>query len=97
MHNYVFYTTDLSKDNRVYKAHKLSRKNLIVDKVLHHFIVTKHLVTQQLLVTLFSVTCFLRKPRIVTSSHALETSDQEFRFFIAVIVKSSCEWRLVGD
>ena len=97
MHNYVFYTTDFSKDNRVYKAHKLSRKNLIVDKVLHHFIVTKHLVTQQLLVTLFSVTCFLRKPRIVTSSHALETSDQEFRFFIAVIVKSCCEWRLVGD
>ena len=80
MHNYVFYTTDFSKDNRVDKAHKLSRKNLIVDKVLHHFIVTKHLVTQQLLVT-FSVTGFLRKPRIVTSSHALETSDQEFHFY----------------
>lgn len=81
MHNYVFYTTDFSKDNRVDKAHKLSRKNLIVDKVLHHFIVTKHLVTQQLLVTLFSVTGFLRKPRIVTSSHALATSDQEFHFY----------------
>lgn len=80
MYNYVFYTTNFSKDNRVDKAHKLSRKNLIVDKVLRHFIVTKHLVTQQLLVTLFSVTCFLRKPRIVTISHALETSDQEFHF-----------------